>query len=358
MNTSNNSSNIGNSNSGLSLMEQLMALPGGSPVTLSVGAIVTGRYVGPGLVSCGSKCDANLHKLDLNDDAILARLGEGASLPFVVTSVDEESEDGVVVSAILAQDWNAVIAAQADGTLVPVTITGKQKKGTAVVGLKVKSGHLNGFVPRSHLKGVRDIDALVGKEVSLKVQTANPAERSLVFDFTSYVQAEEARQQAVVSEAIRGIVIGTCIKGTVRKVIECGALVEIGGGVCGLVHNSELVNKPATEGAAITVVVIGKDEERQRISLSERKGARKQQLDSFYADHAIGNEFSGKVANIQPYGVFVELVPGVRALLHRSRFDSAFAQCHNAQTIRIGDEVNVRITRIDAASDRIDVGCL
>lgn len=356
-NIKNNSSAIvddvfatGNNNNENNLFAQLLAAGVGSPVQPVRGQILQGEYVGQGLVSYGGKCDAILHPMDRKD----GEPARGSKFSCIVTTLGEDEEGvsrdfepQIVVSIAQAKDWLAAKEALENATRVNVNIVGHQiRRGGTKSGLKVRFGNLTGFIPRSHLTNGREADELIGQDLQLNVMAAESTERKLVFDLRAVREEREAARLQQLAERINTFAVGSFVTGTVKKGIECGFLVDLGDGLCGLVHNTETIRGARPEvGQEIGVVVIGKDEARGRISLSQRKAQRR----AFAAANKAGLEVKGAVVAKQQYGLFIEIAPGVTGMLHRSRFDATAAAAN------VGTELTVRIESIDESGERIDL---
>src|SRR5207237_5464706 len=136
----------------------------------------------------------------------------------------------------------------------------------------------------------------------------------------------EQEQQARAAETRRSIVAGAVMTGRVTSVREFGAFVDLGGGVQGLLHVSEMgwsrVSDPSQlvkPGDEITVKVLRVDEDTQKISL----GLKQLTADPWSRVHeiyAIGQVRRGRVTRVANFGAFVELEPGIEALAHESTF--------------------------------------
>jgi small subunit ribosomal protein S1 len=353
--TSSSNNTTGTSSAG-DIFRALLDSGVGQPRTFVPGEIVSGMYVGNGFVSIGGKGDAILHPMDRKN-------GEpkvGDTFPVIVTTngEDEEShfdfknEAQVVVSAALAKDWAELQGHQeTPATALTVTVIRPQlRKGGGVSGLKVRYGNLTGFVPRSQLRGFRQADLQPGCELKAHVEVADPKERKLVFDLTRAAEAAREQRELETQAQIEQTEVGSIVEGNVVKWLDCGALVQIDNGPCGLLHHSEIIpvrggNSKLAPGTRVTVLVVSKDVARGRIGLSQKQCARQ----GFAKTAAVGDVLTGPVVAVQPFGVFVELAPGVCGMLHRSKFNTESAAA------KVGDTLSVRIGRIDDAGQRIDL---
>jgi len=153
---------------------------------------------------------------------------------------------------------------------------------------------------------------------------------------------------------------GTIVSGAVRNLTNYGAFIEIEEGIDGLLHvtdmswvrkvthPSEVVNK----GDNVTCVVLNVDQERKRIAL----GLKQMNNDPWEGDipgrYKPGELRKGKVTKLTNFGVFVELEPGLEGLLHISELSDDKIESPE-EVVKVGDEVDVRVLRVDAADRKI-----
>jgi small subunit ribosomal protein S1 len=143
-----------------------------------------------------------------------------------------------------------------------------------------------------------------------------------------------------------------------------GAFVDLGGGIQGLLHVSEMgwsrVSDPGEvvrPGDEITVKVLRVDDEKGKISL----GLKQLQADPWSAiaeTHAVGQVLTGRVTRLAEFGAFVELQPGVEALAHVSTFPPTAKRGAWKESVRPGASVAVEILSFDAERKRIGVAVL
>ena len=153
---------------------------------------------------------------------------------------------------------------------------------------------------------------------------------------------------------------GTIVSGAVRNLTNYGAFIEIEEGIDGLLHvtdmswvrkvthPSEVVNK----GDHVTCVVLNVDQERKRIAL----GLKQMNNDPWEGDipgrYKPGELRKGKVTKLTNFGVFVELEAGLEGLLHISELSDDKIESPE-EVVKVGDEVEVRVLRVDAADRKI-----
>jgi small subunit ribosomal protein S1 len=157
--------------------------------------------------------------------------------------------------------------------------------------------------------------------------------------------------------------VGTKIRGRVVNLQPYGAFVEIEPGVHGLVHNSEMswtkpVNNPGEILAVndeIDVVVKSIDPQREEIALSYRE-AQVNPWDSVEEKFPVGTKIKGRVRNIAPYGVFVELEEGVDGLLHLNDLSWTKKVSHPSEVVKKGDKIDAVVLTVDRDKKRIALG--
>jgi small subunit ribosomal protein S1 len=153
---------------------------------------------------------------------------------------------------------------------------------------------------------------------------------------------------------------GTVISGVVRNLTNYGAFIEIEEGIDGLLHVSDMswVRKVAhpsevvSKGDKVTCVVLNVDQERKRIAL----GLKQMNNDPWEGDipgrYKPGEIKKGKVTKLTNFGVFVELEPGLEGLLHISELSEQKVESPE-DVVNVGDEVEVKVLRVDAADRKI-----
>lgn len=171
----------------------------------------------------------------------------------------------------------------------------------------------------------------------------------------------EEEQRANAAKVRDKIVPGAVMTGRVASVREFGGFVDLGAGVQGLLHVSEMawsrVSDPAEivkAGDEITVKVLRIDEENQKISLGLKQlsadpWSRVQEV------YKVGQVLTGRVARVAQFGAFVELEPGVEALAHASTFEPTGRSEGWRGQVTAGMTANFEILAIDPAQKRIGV---
>lgn len=172
--------------------------------------------------------------------------------------------------------------------------------------------------------------------------------------------SEAATSEADTSEddgpVVKLLSVGQQLQGTVKRITEFGAFVDIGVGRDGLIHISELsttrVAKVAdvlSEGQAVTLWIKKLDRDRNRISLTMIEPGKRT-----IRDLQVGEVVEGTVTRILPYGAFIDIGVGRDALLHVREMSTGFV-AKPEDVVKIGDSVNVRILEVARRRNRIDL---
>src|SRR5690606_7637484 len=246
-------------------------------VTLEPGQIVEGKVVqiGPDevMVDVGYKSEGRipLHELGLRTgESPEDVLSVGDEIEVYVLKV-EDQEGNVLLSKRRADSrvaWERLEEAHANGEVIEAPVTERVKGGLLVdVGVR-------GFVPASHVARnyVEDLEKYVGETLRLKVIELDRQRNNVVL---SHKEVLEEEYEAAKRAAFSTLKEGSITSGVVRRIADFGAFVDIGGGVEGLLHVSEMawsrVRHPSdvlSEGQEINVMVLKVDPESERISLS------------------------------------------------------------------------------------------
>jgi small subunit ribosomal protein S1 len=276
--------------------------------------------IGPevAFVDVGGKGEATIEVAELKDAEGDIEVAVGDRIQAMVVS----TAGGLTLSRKLAR------GAATDRQLEEAFRTGLPVEGkvdkAVKGGYEVRIGRSRGFCPFSQIDTIRtDPAAHEGRVYEFRIIEYKEGGRNLVVSRRALL--EEA-QKASAAEVRRSIVAGAVITGRVVSVREFGAFVDLGGGVQGLLHVSEMgwsrvsdTSQIATPGEEITVKVLRVDEDKQKISLG-LKQLSDDPWSRVPATYEVGQVRSGRVTRLAEFGAFVELEPGVEGLAHASTF--------------------------------------
>jgi small subunit ribosomal protein S1 len=230
-------------------------------------------------------------------------------------------------------------------------------------GYEVRIGGQRGFCPISQIDTVFTADPAVheGRVYTFRITEYQEDGRRLVVSRRALVAEQEA---ARAEELRRSLVAGAIVTGRVASIRPYGAFVDLGGGVQGLLHVSEMswarVTDPAQivqQGQEITVTVLEVDEARKKLAL----GLKQLQPDPWSTAHEtyeVGQLLRGRVNRLAEFGAFIELEPGIDALAHASTFAPSGEVDGWKKRVPAGASVAVRIMTVDFAQKRIGVAVL
>jgi ribosomal protein S1 len=228
----------------------------------------------------------------------------------------EENEEGQLTISrkrvFTAQSWQRLEQLMVEEAVIDCPVTALVKGGLLVdvIGLR-------GFVPASHLRVRQPLESMVGQTLSLKILTLDPQRNNIILSHRKVMAEQMAEQRR---ELFDNLAVGSVIEGEVVRLTDFGAFVDLGG-VDGLLPLSQMswrwVEHPSDVlkvSDRVRVEVIGVDADKQRVSLS---------IKSQFTDPwtevsgtlANGQEVDGTITRIKHFGAFVEVYPGVEALL-------------------------------------------
>ncbi len=256
--------------------------------------------------------------------------------------------------AVQKADWEMLEV----GQTVEARVTGVNKGG-----LELEIANHRAFMPASQVdvNRIPDLSVFVGEKLVCQVQKLDRrGGGNIVLSRREVIAAERAKAAESLRDALKE---GDTIEGVVRRIVDFGAFVDIGG-VDGLVHINDLthdrvnhgakgVAKFVSEGQKVSVQVLKVDWDNNRISL----GMKQLQADPFASvkDEVVeGAILTGKVTNTAEFGAFVEVAPGVEGLVHISELDyKRIAKTEDA--VQKGEVVQVKVLKIDPDTRKISL---
>jgi small subunit ribosomal protein S1 len=240
-----------------------------------------------------------------------------------------------------------------------VAVEGKVEKAVKG-GYEVRIARERAFCPLSQIDIARTTDPTVheGKLYAFRVIEYKDGGKNVVVSRRKHL---EEQQRASAADVRKSIVPGAVLTGHIASVLDFGAFVDLGGGIQGLLHVSEMgwsrvanANEIVAPGDQITVKVLRVDAATQKISLGL-----KQLLDDPWATVAttyeVGQVRTGRVTRVADFGAFVELEPGIEGLAHVSTFAPTGRAGEWAKSVPVGSTGAFEILSVDTAQKRIGV---
>jgi small subunit ribosomal protein S1 len=264
---------------------------------------------------------------------------------------------------ISAEIWDKARAAQEAHKIMSLEIVGYNKGGLIAFWEEVEC-----FIPASHLVAYpfpadpvarkARFQEYIGQKIRLCIIEVDPSRNRILL---SERQVEDCEREQVSWPA--WLEPGTICEGEVTSVRPFGAFVDIGP-MEGMVHISEIswgrVRHPADflkPKEVIQVLVLDVDQDQQRVGLSVKR-LKSNPWDTVEDHITCGEKMTGKIAGVENFGVFVELVDGLEGLLHISEICKHDQNAADTLTrsYRIGDPINVRVLDITPQEHRIALG--
>ena len=212
------------------------------------------------------------------------------------------------------------------------------------------------FIPASLVSDSyeKDLSKYEGQEIEFVISEFNPRRNRVIGDRRQLLVAERAEKQ---KELFAKINVGDRMEGTVKNVTDFGAFIDLGG-VDGLLHISEMSwgrveNPKKVFQVGDKVEVMIKDIHDTKIALS-LKFPETNPWANAAEDYAVGTVITGKVARMTDFGAFVDLAPGVDALLHVSQISRAHVD-KPSDVLSVGQEITAKIVDLNEAEKKISL---
>ena len=328
--------------------------------TIHAGEVVEGTVIDVKpdeiVLNIGYKSDGILTKSEYSNDQSLdlttvAKVGDTMEVKILKVN-DGEGQVVLTYKRLAADRGNKRIEeAYNNREVLKATVTQVLEGGLSVVVDEVRI-----FIPASLVSDTyeKDLTKYAGQEIEFVISEYNPKRRRYIGDRRQLIAAQKAELQ---KELFARIHEGDIVDGVVKNVTDFGAFVDLGG-ADGLLHISEMSwgrvehpKKVFKVGQQLTVLI--KEINGNKIALSlkfDDANPWKDAADKF----AVGNVVTGRVARMTDFGAFVELEPGVDALLHVSQISKEHID-KPSDVLSVGEEVTAKIVDFNEADRRISL---
>lgn len=320
------------------------------------GDIVKGTIVAfnekEAVVDIGFKSEGFIPTEELRN---ITTLKEGCEIDVFIESIEDE-EGRLVLSHLKAErlrGWMRFGEALKEGDYVDGRIV-KQVKG----GFIVDVNGIEAFLPMSlsAFKGF-SADNIMTSRYKFHVAKLNKARRNLILSRREVVQKEKELARDRLWNDLQK---GQKRVGTVKGITDFGAFIDLGG-VDGLLHITDMswtrINHPSeivALGDKIEVAILDFDKEQSKVSLGLKQIVANP-WEGIYEKYPPGTKTKGKIVNVMPYGVFVEIEKGIEGLLHSSEITWQKKIVNPQEMFKVGDEIEVQIINVDKDSKRISL---
>ena len=297
------------------------------------------------VINIGFKSDG---LVSFNEFRDLQNLKVGDEVEVMV--VEKEDREGHLnlsrKQARITRAWERIVEVHKTGEVITGTVTSKTKGGLIVDVFGMET-----FLPGSQIdvKPVTDYDQFVGKTMEFKVVKINEAIKNAVVSHKALIESDiEAQRAEIMSKLERGQVL----EGTIKNITDFGAFMDLGG-LDGLLYITDIswgrISHPSEVlklDQKLKVVVLDFDDEKKRISLG-LKQLTPHPWDILGTNIHEGSVVKGKVVNIEDYGAFLEIMPGVEGLVHVSEITWANTPINAKEFFKLGDEHEAKIVTLD-----------
>ncbi|WP_455331095.1 30S ribosomal protein S1 [Exiguobacterium profundum] len=338
------------------MVEEMKDMP---DFEINRGQIVTGTVVKiedkQALIDIGYKTEAilpisevsSMHLDDLNEslqvnDEIRVKVKKVTDEEVVVSKKDVDAEAA----------WDRIVEKFESGEVFEVMVKDKVKGGLVVdIGIR-------GFIPASLVEShfVEDFASYLNNPITVKVVEIDREKNRVILSHKAVVEEEMSAKK---SETLESLEVGQVIEGTVQRLTDFGAFVDIGG-VDGLVHISEMahsrVEKPSdvvTEGDRVKVKVLGLDLDNEKVKLSIKE-TQPGPWETIEGKIQPGDVIEGTVKRLVTFGAFVEVAPQVEGLLHISQIANRHIATPS-EVLSEGQEVKVKVLDVHLDDKKISL---
>ena len=321
------------------------------------GHVVKGRVVSISpkdvIVDIGFKSEGIIPAYEL---AALASLKDGDESEVLLE--ETKNEHGRIAlskkKAEKSQGWDRIVEQYGEGDTLEGKVTRKVKGGLMLdIGVEA-------FLPASlaFLKGFGSLNSLLGQSIQVKIVKINPSRKNIIVSRKDLLEKEKQDSKAKILEELE---VGATRKGVVKNITDFGVFINLGG-IDGLLHITDMswgrINHPSElvkVGDKIEVKILSFDKESMKVSLGLKQKDANPWVD-VDQKFPIGSKVKGRVVNVVPYGIFVELSRGIEGLVHISEISWSKRVTNPAEIFKTGDMVDVMVLNVDKEHEKISLG--
>ncbi len=339
---------------------RLLAMYDSSFRNISEGDVIEGTVLKVSssevIVDVGYKSEGIISVTEFLDENGQVTVQPGDSVD-VLLERTEDRDGHIVLSREKAEKmkiWDDVEKAYAERRVVIGRVIERIKGGVAVdIGVRA-------FLPGSQIdvRPVRNLDALKGQELRMRVIKANKKRGNIVLSRKVLIEEENAEKK---KNTLATIAESKVMPGVVKNITDYGAFIDLGG-IDGLLHVTDMSWGRAQHPSElfkvnddVEVIVLKYDPATERVSLGYKQ-LHNDPWTSVNEHYPVGQRISGKVVSLTDYGAFVELEPGVEGLIHVSEMSWSKRVKHPSKLLTIGHTVESMVLGVDQEARRISLG--
>jgi len=249
--------------------------------------------------------------------------------------------------------WSELEAIQNSEQVIEGKVCGKVKGGFTVELMNIKA-----FLPGSlvDVRPTKETDYIEGKVLEFKIIKMDKIRNNIVLSRKAVLMDQASSPEEVAEKYTEG----KKVTGFIKNLTDYGAFIDLGG-IDGLLHITDIswkrINHPSEllrVGDEIEVVVLKFDTEKNRVSLG-MKQLLDDPWDKIPEKLEINSNYTGTVANIADYGVFIDLGDNVEGLVRTSELNWTNKNINPNKVVNLGDEINVKVIEIDDEKRRVSL---
>ncbi len=297
------------------------------------------------ILNVGYKSDGLVSKTEFRDIEDL-KVGMEVEV-YVVSKEDGKGQLNLSrKSAKMMKAWEKIVDAYKNEVIVTGNIISKTKGGLIVEVFGIET-----FLPGSQIdvKPITDYDGYVGKKMEFKVVKINETIKNAVVSHKALIESDiETQRQEIIGKLEKGQVL----EGTIKNITDFGAFIDLGG-VDGLLYITDIswgrINHPNEVlhmNQKLNVVVLDFDDNKKRISLG-LKQLTPHPWEVLDAAIVVGSVVKGKIVNIEDYGAFLEIMPGVEGLIHVSEITWSNQPINSKEYFTVNQEFEAKVVTLD-----------
>jgi small subunit ribosomal protein S1 len=308
------------------------------------------------VVDIGLKSEGAIPRAEFVGEDGQLRVQPGESVDVLIEEYDEQ-EGTFTVShskAVVLRAWEDLERASHDQSNVTGRVIERTKGG-----MTVSISGVHAFLPASQtdVRPVRNVDALMGQDITCKVIKLNRGRNNVVVSRKAALEEENARRKAELAEQLTE---GAELIGRVKNLTSYGAFVDLGG-MDGLLHVTDLAwgrvahpSEVVKVGQELRVKVLKYDPAKERISLGLKQLV-PDPWERVAISYRPGDLLKGRVVSLTDYGAFCEIEPGIEGLIHVSEMTWSRRHKHPSKFVNVGDTVEVSVLEVNSTQRRISL---
>ncbi len=338
-----------------SLMEELLA--DSKIEELKEGSVISGTImeIRPTevVIDFGGKAEGEIPVIEFIDPS---ELEVGSDIEVYLERLEDKDGNPILSfdKAEQKKNWEKIISTCQEGSVITGRVRSKVKGGL-IVSIGVDS-----FLPASQIdiQPPKNLDQYVGQTFDFKVVKINQERRNIVVSRRELIEEQRIEKKRQMLSSIKP---GDTRRGMVKNITDYGAFIDLDG-LDGLLHITDMswgrISHPSEmvkTGEEITVAIVDVDHDRERVSLG-LKQLSANPWEEIEKKYPVNGKIKGKVVNLVPYGVFIELEEGVEGLLHVTEFSWTKRAVKPSEHFDIGQEIEAVVLGIQKEEQKISLG--